>query len=418
MAQGRQSTLDAISECPICLEIFKDPKQLPCDHTLCLDCLTHMAGDKTNIECPICRAKVDIPSGGVEELPNNLTMISLLEALQNTKRTTIYCDFCIRHNRRKKADHFCKQCCKYVCISCALGHKELAVFYDHETVAVEDQTIICPRHKDMYGYVCKDCSKLLCAYCVQSKKCKDHQVSKLVCEQDKMKDVIKELKSAVTMYNELQLSPTEAVDNELKSVVHQMERVKTHVVMLVKKIRVKGDELLETLKKRYDELQDMKKDIMTSYTNKASLLSSLKDAAVSAMKLSREHVTSILPNIREQMAAVMTLESQSDSVTQSLIFSPQKSIQLGQLKWKLNDIGLKRVNLAAAQKKNEHKEAEEEAEQKEKEEKERQEREKIEIENRPAEVPTSIMNNEDDESIEDLDEYTQDIEPVFWESSV
>ena len=44
--------------CTVCLEIFTDPKVLPCCHTFCLECLKGILGKSAaqeNISCPQCR---------------------------------------------------------------------------------------------------------------------------------------------------------------------------------------------------------------------------------------------------------------------------------------------------------------------------------------------------------------------------
>ncbi len=49
-------------DCALCLEEFTDPKQLPCTHTFCLQCLEELIrthpGNK--FPCPECRASVKV----------------------------------------------------------------------------------------------------------------------------------------------------------------------------------------------------------------------------------------------------------------------------------------------------------------------------------------------------------------------
>ena len=44
--------------CPLCLDIYKEPKKLPCDHVYCKDCLKSLAEVTANatISCPECRS--------------------------------------------------------------------------------------------------------------------------------------------------------------------------------------------------------------------------------------------------------------------------------------------------------------------------------------------------------------------------
>ena len=67
-------------QCPVCLDRFKQPKLLPCQHTFCLSpCLEGLVDRLTRIiRCPECRADHVVPRGGPSHFPNNLTIISFL----------------------------------------------------------------------------------------------------------------------------------------------------------------------------------------------------------------------------------------------------------------------------------------------------------------------------------------------------
>ena len=43
-----------LSECPVCLEVYVDPKVLPCDHSLCAGCVQQL-NQGFRIECPLCK---------------------------------------------------------------------------------------------------------------------------------------------------------------------------------------------------------------------------------------------------------------------------------------------------------------------------------------------------------------------------
>ena len=48
-----------LSECAVCLEVFVDPKVLPCDHSLCAGCV-HQLTQGSRIECPLCKVVHDV----------------------------------------------------------------------------------------------------------------------------------------------------------------------------------------------------------------------------------------------------------------------------------------------------------------------------------------------------------------------
>ncbi|XP_031747759.1 RING finger protein 223-like [Xenopus tropicalis] len=70
-------------ECPICFvpydNAFKTPLLLPCAHTFCLECLSKLCvfqRESDTFFCPLCRAPITIPPGGVPKLPPNMSLVS------------------------------------------------------------------------------------------------------------------------------------------------------------------------------------------------------------------------------------------------------------------------------------------------------------------------------------------------------
>lgn len=62
-------------ECPVCLDIFDEPKLLRCGHTICEKCMKEiLASNKSaansglapsSVTCPECGEKTDIPLEGL-----------------------------------------------------------------------------------------------------------------------------------------------------------------------------------------------------------------------------------------------------------------------------------------------------------------------------------------------------------------
>ena len=64
MASGMVKRLESEVTCPLCLDIFTEPKRLPCDHVYCRECLHGLALRSTtgSISCPECRTDVLVPN--------------------------------------------------------------------------------------------------------------------------------------------------------------------------------------------------------------------------------------------------------------------------------------------------------------------------------------------------------------------
>ncbi|TFJ99896.1 tau-tubulin kinase 1 [Platysternon megacephalum] len=78
-----QAPQQSIPECPICYgpydNIFQRPLLLPCAHTFCLECLSRICvfvKQAQTFPCPLCRAQVSVPSGGIPKLPPNMDVVT------------------------------------------------------------------------------------------------------------------------------------------------------------------------------------------------------------------------------------------------------------------------------------------------------------------------------------------------------
>ena len=77
---GRQSKISKHLECPVCMDIFRDPRILPCAHTICKGCLESLI-QNSSIECPVCRAKHAIPPNKADGFPRNLVVAGMIDSL-------------------------------------------------------------------------------------------------------------------------------------------------------------------------------------------------------------------------------------------------------------------------------------------------------------------------------------------------
>ncbi|CAF0959579.1 unnamed protein product [Rotaria sordida] len=86
------SNIDDLLQCPICLEIFHDPKVLDCQHTFCANCLkVHLASPSSSIlrtsnaiDCPICRRRSNLINNSIDSLPGNYIVRDIIERKYGT----------------------------------------------------------------------------------------------------------------------------------------------------------------------------------------------------------------------------------------------------------------------------------------------------------------------------------------------
>jgi len=88
MATAKQ--LRNITECPICMEVYVDPRVLTCGHTFCLKCIRECSKDKqpkVELACPLCRKKFRQPRNGLGDLPKNFALVDFLQMDESSSGT-------------------------------------------------------------------------------------------------------------------------------------------------------------------------------------------------------------------------------------------------------------------------------------------------------------------------------------------
>ncbi|XP_041379301.1 uncharacterized protein LOC121391900 [Gigantopelta aegis] len=92
------SSEDRVS-CPLCISVYKDPRNLPCGHTFCSNCLqSHISAsispDKT-FRCPMCMLSINIPDNKKEanrwatQFPLNVALTDAIDEVKQLKRCDV-----------------------------------------------------------------------------------------------------------------------------------------------------------------------------------------------------------------------------------------------------------------------------------------------------------------------------------------
>jgi len=101
--------------CPICLELFDNPKGLPCFHAFCLKCLQRQFNDKSpgdEASCPMCRKDFRIPPDGLGGLQHHFYVQEMMD--ERNMRPDSNCD---KHGD-KQVELYCHDCNENFCLTC------------------------------------------------------------------------------------------------------------------------------------------------------------------------------------------------------------------------------------------------------------------------------------------------------------
>jgi len=177
MATEQMKKVAGLLNCPVCYEVYKKPKCLPCYHSYSEGCIVKLQKD-CKIICPEYRGTSMVPAGGIKELPNNFFINCLLDEVDLKRKVE-------GENETKCVDEgnavsLCLDCIMFLCESCHGLHKKMKGNQNHNiTELVELQSkkkqvdirpkaksMLCTDHDLEMNFFCETCDQLMCHYCI------------------------------------------------------------------------------------------------------------------------------------------------------------------------------------------------------------------------------------------------------------
>uniref|UniRef100_A0A8D3B891 RING-type E3 ubiquitin transferase n=1 Tax=Scophthalmus maximus TaxID=52904 RepID=A0A8D3B891_SCOMX len=165
--------------CPVCKLSFhnREPKLLPCLHSLCKRCLPapfRMGA----IRCPVCRQEF----WEMDVLDNFFVKDSAEVPSSTVEKTSQVCMSC---DDNTEATGYCVECVEFLCLTCVEAHQRVKFTRDHTIRQKEEMSpeavgfsaqkpVFCDVHKqEPLKLFCETCDRLTCRDC-QLLKHKDH----------------------------------------------------------------------------------------------------------------------------------------------------------------------------------------------------------------------------------------------------
>jgi len=118
--------------CCVCLDRYRNPKLLPCQHSFCMEpCMEGLVDYvRRQVKCPECRAEHRIPYQGVQAFPTNVTLQRFLELRMEitgeppdptSGQIMERCNVC----SEKSYLALCAHCEKKICEDCKSAHMDI-----------------------------------------------------------------------------------------------------------------------------------------------------------------------------------------------------------------------------------------------------------------------------------------------------
>ncbi|XP_059914976.1 E3 ubiquitin/ISG15 ligase TRIM25-like isoform X1 [Gadus macrocephalus] len=175
MDDRERTPLEVLLTCPVCQDLFTEPRQLQCGHSICMSCLESMVGHSTELpfRCPDCRAYF----GKIVEVQKSYALASIVDDFKETlkqmekKAAKVYCDCCPDDDNdddKPLAVKTCLKCEVSLCSEHVQTHLERRAFAAHLLVPpladLPDRK--CPQHEDqVLRYYCPTSRRYVCSAC-------------------------------------------------------------------------------------------------------------------------------------------------------------------------------------------------------------------------------------------------------------
>jgi len=276
--------------CSVCIHLYEEPKQLPCLHIFCLECLNDLARTSARhgkIKCPLCQIEVAVPeSGSMETLPDCFYLKNLLDilAIKECNTSKVTCGNC---DQKSEDTSYCFNCGKFWCKDCINAHNILRENKEHRVLALKDfqeedfkdilkRPAFCRKElheKGVLKFYCKECEVPACHTCVTLEHNR-HQVEHLEKATRAVKDNIA-----------IQIDTTKKSCQTMSIYIRELEeqtRITEHRSQIIKEqIQQTVETMISTLKqqerKLLAEVDNQTKEVLEKFENdKAKIQDQLK----------------------------------------------------------------------------------------------------------------------------------------------
>ena len=235
--------------CPVCTNVYTDPKHLPCLHTFCLHCLKHWhrtSHGRDTVRCPKCQAISRVPeSGDLKDLPTSFYLNGLIDvlAIKECKTSQVRCGNC---DKKSSESSYCFHCCVFWCDECVIGHNIIRSNKDHRVLALKDfqdkdyedvmkRPAFCPKedhNKEELKYFCEECETPVCQICVTIKH-GGHKINLIKEEAERRKTEMKSFIDKQRHNLQAKMNAVSQLDEKCARLIQQGEDVKREIQTFV-----------------------------------------------------------------------------------------------------------------------------------------------------------------------------------------
>ena len=290
MARKQRITSAALLVCPICMENQRDLRLLPCQHSVCLECLSQHISTSAmhdSFPCPVCRHQCKIPKGGAASMPPDFMASKLIDILATNANRR--CMNWTTVNPHARPTFICFTCDHHLCSKCRSNHNMSKEMRSHHIISAQEEAppsnskpmkvVIakCLLHKNItIDQYCMQCDDVACTKCIQQNH-KDHpnkKISEISIEFSKKLNVLFESSISYIAHinkllKDLQDTQEQIKDDHKKAgrmVTKSADGLWNNLPKMQKTIREKQERFLQKLKSTEMQSREKVEDAETAIT--------------------------------------------------------------------------------------------------------------------------------------------------------
>ncbi|XP_039527546.1 E3 ubiquitin/ISG15 ligase TRIM25-like [Pimephales promelas] len=254
--------------CPVCLNLLKNPVTTSCGHSFCMDCIKRCWDQEVHrgvYSCPTCRTTFNQRPA----LSRNTVLADILEGMKQkdpARPGDVTCDVC--KGRKVKAIKSCLFCMASYCQTHIQPHYESEAFKKHKLVKASPnlQQQICPQHHKALELYCYNDQKCICVVCMGNQH-SGHKTVSAAAEMAKKQENLKKTRRDFIQHTtdiekeiEQSLKNVDIYKRSAQAAVENSDRIFTEIIRSIQKTRVEVRE--EIRAQENNEVQDAENHIM------------------------------------------------------------------------------------------------------------------------------------------------------------